>query len=220
MNITGAIFDMDGTLIDSMYIWDIIWRALGKQYLGDPDFKADPQFEIGLHVIPFEDALHRIKEEYHIQEPYDKMLAFFYEIIDDFYRNKAVLKPGVAKLLQHLYENGVKICIASGSNRQWVEDAVKLCKIEPYISRIFTCQEVGKSKNFPDIYRQALEFLGTPKESTWVFEDAYTALKTAHDFGLNTVGVYESAELNRAGMMETANIYIAPGEKIDRLIEL
>lgn len=117
MNITGAIFDLDGTLVDSLYIWDQLWKALGKKYLGNPDFKAEPQFELALHVIPFEDALHLMKEEFGIREPYEEMLAFFYEIIDDFYRTKAVLKPGSRELLKHLSEKGVKICIASGSNR-------------------------------------------------------------------------------------------------------
>ncbi len=218
MEIAGAIFDLDGTLIDSQHVWDYIWHDWGTIVLKNPQFKADPIFEVELHVIPFDVALSMMKEHYHVQIPYETLYAHFKNLIDDFYRTKVFLKPGSKEFLKYLYDNHIPLCIASGSSRNWVEDAIKLCGIEEYIPRIFTCMEIGKGKTAPDIYRHALEYLGTPKESTWVFEDAFTALQTAHHFGLKTVGVFDAAEPSQAELERTADLYIAPGETISKLI--
>ena len=101
------------------------------------------------------------------------------------------VKDGAREMLEELYERGVKMCLATATDREQVEAILKRLGIEKYFSRIFTTSEVGVGKSSPRIYEIALEYLGTPKDETYVFEDAYYALKTAYENGFRTVGVYD-----------------------------
>ena len=89
-----------------------------------------------------------------------------------------------------------------------------------YFSRIFTCVEVGRDKSHPDIYLQAMAHLGTPQETTWVFEDAYTALCTAKRAGFHTVGIYEYEEVRGEEMERESEIYIPRGARLDSVLSI
>lgn len=219
MNITGAIFDLDGTLVDSLRVWRVIWNNLGKRFLNDPTFVADYEFEHAHHTMTFRETCIDIKEHFQLESPVDEIFEFFNEVITDFYCTKVEAKPGVAEWLEYLSQNGVKMCIASGSNRHWVESALKRCGFEKHFNKIFTCPEVGKNKAFPDIYEQALNYLGTPIETTWVFEDAPLALQTARNYGFKTVGISDAAHTDQQRVESLSDYYIAFEHSLIELIK-
>jgi HAD superfamily hydrolase (TIGR01509 family) len=94
-------------------------------------------------------------------------------------------------MLERLSRKGVKMCLATATDRESVEFVLKKLGIDKYFSKIFTSSEVGVGKREPLIYELALEYLGTPKDETYVFEDAYYAMKTAHNAGFKVAGVYD-----------------------------
>jgi len=224
MNITGGIFDLDGTLVDSMPWWDLIWIKIGSVHFGGRECRPDPDTEMKLHTVPLTEAAPILQAYYErtqgVRVEVEDLNHTICDDLMDFYKNRVPLKAGVAELLAHLYAKGVKMCVASASERDMIELVLEARGIKQYFSGIFTCSEIGKGKKFPDIYHAARAFLGTPTETTWVFEDAYDALHTAHSIGLSTVGIYEAQEPRQADMERESTQYIAKGEAVSRLIPL
>ena len=93
------------------------------------------------------------------------------------------------------------------------------CGLRKYFGKVFSCVDIGAGKDKPDIYLAALDFLGTAKEDTWVFEDAYIAVHTAKELGLNVVGIYDAQNFGQDKIEKEADIYIAGGETLEKLIK-
>ncbi|MBR2024968.1 MAG: HAD family hydrolase, partial [Clostridia bacterium] len=114
-----------------------------------------------------------------------------YMLMQKYYDNDIVLKDGVYDMLLRLKNAGVKMVLATATDRNVVEKILTRLNIREFFSAIFTSKEVGKGKRCPLIFEKALEFLGTDKETTYVFEDAIHAMKTCYDNGFKIVGVYD-----------------------------
>ena len=104
-------------------------------------------------------------------------------------------------------KQGVKICLATATDRYQVEAALKRCCMEHFFSEIFTCTDVGHGKDEPVIFRKAMDYLGTTRANTVVFEDAYHAAKTAKADGFVTVAVYDSHEEKQKELQALSDFY-------------
>ena len=125
------------------------------------------------------------------------------------YRTQAEMKPGVRGFLDKLKKCGVKMAVATSTDRVHVEAALKKNGLYDYFDDIFTCSEIGVGKIKPDIFERALEKLGTKKAATWVFEDALYALKTAKEADFRTVGIYdETSRKEQEKIKGIADIYL------------
>jgi len=218
MNIKAAIFDMDGTLIDSLMFWDILWKYCGERFLGDPGFRPGDQVERGVRTVTLREAMELVHSACGIAGSGEELFAVADAKIEDFYRNEVEIKPGVLEFLQCCQENNVKMCVASATEPRLVEIAMKHCGIDKYLTKIISCTEIGKGKEFPDVYLKALEYLGTPKEETWVFEDSYSALHTAHEAGFPTVGIYDPHNFSQNVVKANSTIYVGEGETLGKLL--
>ena len=129
----------------------------------------------------------------------------------DFQKARAVcgFAPEAAEIVRMLKEKGVKICLTTASDRFLAESALRRNGVLSFFSELFTCSQVGKGKENPRIYRHALYYLNTEKDSTWVFEDAFHAVRTAKKDGFPVVGVYDpSEENNQQAIRELSDIYL------------
>ncbi len=217
MNIKAAIFDMDGTLIDSLMIWGVIWEKLGEKYLGDPSFLPSAEDDKKVRTLTLKDAMGLIHEHYHLGETGDEVWNEASHIIGDFYKNDVKLKAGAREFLEHCQKNGVKMCIASATAPDLIELAMKHCGIESYFSKIFSCSQIGKGKEEPDVFLMAADYFGEAKEETWVFEDSLVAIETAVGVGMPTVGIYDRFNFGQERIKEIATEYIAEGETLLKL---
>ena len=147
-------------------------------------------------------------EHYGVKQTQDELIKSAVAIVDDFYRYEAQLKPHLKEFLAQLHETGVKMCIATATERSLVEAALARCRVLDYFSEIFTCSSVGAGKDEPTIYREALNFLGTDRTNTMVFEDSLHALTTAKKDGFYTTAVYDSHEENQEEIQRLANCRI------------
>ncbi len=202
--IKGAIFDFDGTLVDSMFIWD----TFGEDYL--KSFGIEPKENLAevFKTFTLEQAAEYYRRHYGIELTVNEIAEGINTMVAEIYRTKVVLKPGISDFLKRLQSSGVKMCIATVTDRPVVEDVLKRLNIYEYFSEIFTCTEVGFSKETPEIYRLALKHLGTKKTETVVFEDVLHALKTAKDDGFTVAAVYDSHESMQKEMKEISDYYI------------
>ncbi len=203
--IKGAIFDLDGTVLDSMFIWDTI----GEDYLRSLGKEPKENLAEVFKTFTLTQAAEYYRSNYGIKLSIQEIIEGINSMVAEIYRTKVVLKAGVSDFLKRLQSANVKMCIATVTDRPIAEDVLKRLGVREYFSEIFTCAELGCNKETPEIYIQALNHLGTPKTETVVFEDALHALKTAKDDGFKVAAVYDSHEPRQEKLKEIADYYIA-----------
>lgn len=210
---------MDGTLIDSLMIWDVLWSAFGERFLNDKTFAPSPEDDKKVRTLTLKDAMLLIHNNYNIGESGEELLALANRIIEDFYASSVELKSGVREFLEHCKNNGVKMCVASATAPELIDVAMKRCDIEKYFLKVFSCGAIGKGKEEPDVFLQAAAFLEAEIQETWVFEDSLTAIETATKVGFPTVGIYDPFNFGQERIQKIATEYIAPGETLLKLVK-
>ena len=218
MNVKAAIFDMDGTLVDSLMVWDVLWSKMGETYLNDKTFRPNAEDDKKVRTLILADAMELIHEHYGLGNSGEELWQLANDFMKDFYANRVTLKRDVRRFLEYCKAAGVKMCIASATAPDLITVALEHCGIESYFSKIFSCAEVGKGKEEPDVFLQACEFLGAKPCETWVFEDSSVAIKTAVKVGMPTVGIYDAYNFGQAEVKALATEYIADGESLLKLI--
>lgn len=218
MQIKAAIFDMDGTLVDSLMLWDMLWAELGQKYLDDENFKPGSEDDKKVRTLTLKDAMELIHKNYNMGKDGAELLTIANDGMVQFYKNEVELKPGVREFLEHLKNNGTKMCIATATAMDLVGLALEHCDIAHYFSNVFSCGTLGKGKDEPDVFLLARDFLGEETKDTWVFEDSLTAIKTAKKIGLSTVGIYDYYNYGQEEIEKLANIYVAENETFLKLI--
>lgn len=204
MKIRGAIFDVDGTLLDSMSIWDTI----GERYLRSIGYEPKENLNEVFKNMSLRQAARYYQSEYGVTLSIDKIVGGVNAMLERFYRYEALLKPGAAELLERLRQNNVKICIATATDRYLVEAALERCGVLSCFGEVFTCSEVGHGKDEPHIFEAALRFLGTEKAETIVFEDALYAIRTAKGAGFPVAAVYDVHEKAQMEVRALSDLYL------------
>ncbi len=202
--IKGAIFDLDGTLLNTMYVWD----TLGERYLKSQNIVPDEKLKSDLENLSMMQAAEYFRKKYNISDAPEKIIEDLNKMIEKFYFYEAQAKDGAIEFINHLRKNGVKMCIATATERYLAENALKRLKIYDCFCGLITCSEVGDGKDNPLIFMKALEILGTDIRETYVFEDALYSAQVAHKAGLKLCGVYDSAEKNTCDLKKIVDIYI------------
>lgn len=202
--IRGAIFDFDGTLFDTMGIWDeLIAEAfceLGCEYT--------PELLNKLKVMSFQESTAFLKETFHIPETEEEIRERIDRMAEEQYFYKVLPKPGAPEFLAALHSRGVKMCIATATERYMVKAALERCGLASYFSDILACADTGRGKEAPDIFRAALKSLGTERDDTAVFEDSAHALRTAARDGFRTVGIFDRHEVESETAREFSKLYL------------
>ena len=201
-NIRGAIFDMDGTLLDSMPIYDTaisdMMRSLGYS----------PREDLYEAVRPLSgnEVLEYLRGEYGVTHTLDELNDALDRELFDYYNTTPPMKPGVLALLDKLRAENIPMCVATATNRVHVEAALNRLGIAGYFTRIFTCAEEETGKREPKIFLKAAEHLGFAPTDVYVFEDAVHAIHTAKNAGFRVVAVRDLAEdKNRAEIISVAD---------------
>ena len=218
MEIKAAIFDMDGTLVDSLVFWDSFWSEFGKKYLGDENFKPAAELDKRVRTTIFNDALACIKEYVDVDATVEELIAFGNAGVVDFYKYSVPPKVGAHKLLDYLREQGIKICIATATERRYVSVAMEACDLNARVDAVFSCHDIGVSKDRPDIYLLAQKHFGFSVDEICVFEDSYVALETAKAAGFKTVGIYDKYNFEQERLAASADMYICEGQGLDSVI--
>ena len=203
--IKGMIFDADGTLLDSMPIWD----DLGARYLKGIGIEAEPGLSEILFCMSLEESAAYMKRTYGLSQTEEEIRNGVLAKLDDFYVNEVQAKPGVSEFLRTLHERKVPMMIATSSSRHHIEAAMRRLGFLDYFAGIITCEEVGAGKSRPDIYLKCAEAMGLDPEEVCVVEDVIHAVRTANAAGFPTAGVYDAASAkDTADMKKECSIYL------------
>ena len=218
MKIECAIFDFDGTLFDSMFIWD----CAGETYLRSQGREPQPSLREALKPLSLYQSACYFQREYGLNLSVDKIMAGINGVVEDFYIRHVLPKPGAVEFLERLKKCGIHMCIATASERYQVEAALKRCGMDHFFDAIFTCTEVGRGKDEPVIFRRAMEHFDADRRNTVVFEDALHAVQTAKADGFTVAAIFDDSEKRQAEIQELADCHIPDFEHTEdfwRMIE-
>ena len=208
MKLKCAIFDFDGTLFDSMYIWDMV----GEVYLRSLGIEPKLSMREDIRALSLYQSSCYFKEEYAIDLPVEEIMAGINKTVENFYLHEVQPKEGVVAFLNQMKQQGIAICIATASERYQIEAALQRCHMEHLFETIFTCTEVGYGKDEPVIFRRAMEYFEADRNNTIIFEDALHAVNTAKKDGFKVSAVFDNSEKRQAEIRQLSDCYITEFE--------
>ena len=181
-----AIFDVDGTLIDSM----AFWKNLAAEYLNAKGVAEIPaQILEQIKPMTMSESAALFKQEFGLTGDVE---AEMNAMMDAHYRKDIPLKPGVWEYLENLHRQGVRMCVASATAEQLMEACLTRLDVRQYFEFLLSCETVGAGKSSPLVYREAARRLGASPGEVAVYEDALYAVQTAKEALFHVVGVFDS----------------------------
>ena len=207
----AVLFDLDGTLIDSMPVW----RNTGKRYLESHNIPIPPNLLSVMKKQTLPQTAEFFRQELGatqtVREICDEVISY----VADQYANSIPLKPFVKEFLEQEKSKGTKMCILTASEADYIHLALNRLELLPYFEFVATCTEVGASKDSPKVFQMMMERLGGTLEDTIVFEDAYYAIKSAKDGGFTVYAIADpTSDSEKQAISSTADRYIQSYEEL------
>ena len=203
--IRGAIFDVDGTLLDTMPVW----TDAGARYLASLGIEAEEGLGAKLFSMTVDMGAVYLKENYPLSQSLSEIKKGINGAVENYYFTEADFKPGARELLDQMKEAGIRMSVATSTDKYCILAAFERLDCASYFDVILTCGEVGASKSNPKIFYEAIKAMNTPVEETWLFEDGLYSIKTAKAEGFKIVGVYDSvSEADQEEIRIWSDIYV------------
>lgn len=203
-DIKGAIFDMDGTLTDSMGRWSEIYAEL-TNYL---NIELPQGFMMKVNHIPMRGRVKVVINEFNLNADESEVYAFWVKRAARYYESVFTIKPYMFDTVKELNALGVKMAIATASDKACAEAFIKSNNLTEYIGSVTGLDEVSRPKSFPDIYVKAAQKLGVNPSECIVFEDALTAIKAAKSGGFKVCGVQDDCSKCDEEQIKTISDFI------------
>lgn len=205
-NFRAAIFDLDGTLIDSMHLW----RRLLPEFLDRHGFKAPTDMLRRVAFMTLTQSSDYVAEEFpQLSMTGGQIRDEWMSIIYEDYAKRIELKPGAKEFMERLKSRGVKIAVATACSKKLAEACLENNGIRHLLDNVTYAEDIGCGKDTPGVYEECLRRLGCRAEEAVLFEDILMAVKTASSIGLRTIAVEdETAAADRGEIKKTAFGYI------------
>ena len=204
-NCKCAIFDNDGTLMESMYFW----RLGALEYMIAHRLPIPGKMTLEeLFSCTSREFRRNIAQE-HGEISFEEMVCEMEERMARHYRYDVREKPGVAAFLARLQAQGMRMCVATAAPRELCEEARERLGLRGYFEFVLGRHDMALGKDDPEYFRQVASRLGAACEDCWVFEDALYAVKGAKAAGMRVCAVGDyTAMRQRAEIRAAADAYI------------
>lgn len=182
-----ALFDVDGTILNSMGAWE----NLGRRFLRDKGIEVERSINNVLYPMTSLQAASYLKNQYNLTESVQEIMEAFNKDFYEYYTNDVQLKDGIIHVLDALKDKGYTLYTATASTRELVTKSFTRLNIKHYFEDMFTCNELGVSKNDYQFYKLISLRLKADPQDILVFEDNVNAAKAAKELGMKVVGVFD-----------------------------
>ncbi len=204
MGFKAAIFDMDGTLLESMHIWD----ALAPDFLKKHNISPGDDFTIHTSVPSIRGAVEYMVKTFNMNIDPEEEIAAIYAFLRDFYSNQVQVKPGIKTVLDTLARAGIKCGVVTATEPDLAALALSSTGLSGYFGgRILSGAEHNISKSTPLPFQMMCRTLESKPENTIVFEDAFYAAECAARAGYSVATVYDPSESRQNALAKVANWY-------------
>jgi HAD superfamily hydrolase (TIGR01509 family) len=190
-DIEAVIFDLDGTLIDSMWMW----KQIDIEYLERFGLELPLDLQKMIEGMSFSETAIYFKERFKLEDSIDQIKSDWNKMAWDKYQNEVPLKDGVLEFLVYLKENNIPAGIATSNSRELVDLIINIHDLQGYFTSIRTSCEVAKGKPSPDIYLLVASDLGVEPEKCLVFEDVLQGVMAGKNANMKVCSVYDEASL-------------------------
>ena len=187
-NIKGVIFDLDGTLVDSMWVWS----QIDVDYLKMKGYSMPENLRNEISHLSFSQTAVYFKENFNLDDPIEKISEDWHSMAFDHYANNVKLKLGVKDFLNSLKSFNIKIALATSNSIPLLEACLKNNGIYDYFDSITTTDEVSNGKDCPDVYLLAANKLGINPSDCLVFEDILPAVQSAKAANMKVIAVEDN----------------------------
>ncbi|MGE5678767.1 MAG: HAD family hydrolase [Pseudomonadota bacterium] len=210
-DIKAVIFDVDGTLVDSMWIW----KQVDIDFLGRRGIPLPPRLQSDIEGMSYSETAIYFKARFNLTETLEEIKAEWNDMAEDFYKRRIKLKSGVKEFLQLLHGKGLVLGIATSNSRELVDHMLENHGIGHYFSKIRTSCEVEKGKPYPDVYLKVAEDMGIDPGHCLVFEDTLAGVMAAKAAGMKVFAVADEVSYeSRDKLVEMTEGYIQGFEEV------
>lgn len=183
--VKAVIFDLDGTIVDSMWIWE----QIDIDFLGKRGIELPEDLQKAIEGMSFTETAIYFKNRFNLKESIEEIKEEWNAMAYDFYKNRVPLKKGVKEFIEYLKEKGIKLGIGTSNSRELATEVLKTHDILHYFDTIRTSCEVEKGKPHPDVFLKVAEDLKVNPEDCLVFEDTYAGVLAAKRAGMKVFAV-------------------------------
>jgi len=204
-NKKAILFDLDGTLVDSMWMW----KAIDIEFLGEYGYECPDDIQRAIEGMSFSETAVYFKERFDLPLSLDEIKAIWVKMSIDKYRHEVPLKPGVLEFLKYCKENGIRTGIGTSNGSEIVDAVLTSLKVKEYFDVVVTACEVAHGKPEPDIYLEVARRLGVEPSCCMVFEDVPAGILAGKRAGMRVCAVEDAFSTGmREEKMELADFYI------------
>lgn len=187
----AVIFDLDGTLVDSMWMW----KAIDVEYLGRFGIPVPETLQKDISGMSFSETAEYFKETFHIPDSLEEIKAAWNEMAMYKYTHEVPMKPGAREFLSRLKERGIRTGIATSNSKELARAVVEAQGIAELLDEIHTSCEVAKGKPAPDIYLLVAECLHVEPKDCLVFEDIPEGILAGKNAGMQVCAIEDAFSL-------------------------
>lgn len=198
-----AIFDMDGTIIDSMWKWTTVF----DDYLKKIGISLKKEYRKSLNSLPLMDIFNKLKKDNILDIDPKKSFENILEIMRYGYNNEFSLKPGVTEALEKLKKLNIKMAVATATPEYISKEAIKKQGLEKYFEFIQTCDNTGFYKSENEYWNKAAKRLNTTIENSVVFEDALYCIETVKNLNGSIVAIADNSSKEDISKIKTLSDY-------------
>lgn len=214
----AVIFDMDGTILDSMWAW----RAENRRFLERNGLALPDDIAPVIDTMSSHALAKRVEKDYPGKFTFDGIIDQYIESMKIHYVTDVFPKKGAKAFLEELKRRGIKLCVATATPRENAKTALAFHGLLEYFAFVTDDTENGISKSNPDYYGVVAERLGVKKERCVMFEDSLYAMKAAKSAGLTPFAIEERVHLGNEVLMkdirETAQIFVRDFDEAGKIL--
>ena len=199
----AVIFDLDGTLVDSMWMW----RSIDIDFLEGRGIPFPEDLQSKIEGMSFVETAEYFKRSFRLPDSVTELMDIWNEMAMDKYRFEVKLKPGVMKFLNYLKERKIKMGIATSNSRELLNGAMEQHHLDEYMDCMVTANEIKHGKPAPDVYLKAAEHLQVKPEQCLVFEDIVPGIVAGKRAGMEVCAVWDAYSVEQDVQKRTESDY-------------